>query len=56
MRSPQLHLLSCRPAGMTAATATHVKTLTTGNLRTANHQNVRYGEPAPMTLYRRVAR
>ena len=56
MRLPQLHLFLRRPAGMTAAIATHVKTLTTGNSRTANHQNVRYGEPAQMTSYRRVAR
>jgi hypothetical protein len=55
MRSPQLHFSSRRPAGMTAATGTHAKTLTTGNSRTANHRNARCGELAPMTSYHRVA-
>lgn len=55
MRLRQLHFSSRRPAGMTAVTATHAKTLTTGNSRTANHQNARCGEPAPMTSYHRVA-
>jgi len=55
MRSPQLHFSSCRPAAMTADTATHAKTLTTGNSKTANHPNAPYGAPAPMTLYHPAA-
>ena len=55
MCSLQLHFSSRRPADTTAAIATHAKTLTTGNSRTANHQNAPCGEPALMTSYRRVA-
>lgn len=56
MRLLQLHSYSPPAAGMTVAIGIRVRTLTIGNSRTANRQNVRCGAPARTIWCRRAAK